>query len=335
MKAAVLARYGDQHLQLRDDFPEPVPGPGDLLVRMRAASLNPIDWKLMSGRAKALLPYKTPFVLGNDGSGVVEAVGPGVNGFGVGDEIFFRPGKSRIGTLAELALIREVDAARKPKNLSFNESASLPLTALTAWQAFFDMAQLQAGQDVLIHAGSGGVGVAAIQIAKHFGARVTTTCGPTGVELVCSLGADQVVNYREQDFSKLNQRFDIVFDTIGGETLKQCFQVLKPGGTVVSISAAMPTPDIARRYGKGWPLQFILHLANGSLRSLAKRAGGSYRYLLMEGNGEQLARIASLVEQGKLRPVIDSTFPLTQVNEALDLQRAGRAKGKIVVEISR
>src|SRR4051794_15961737 len=225
MKALAIRRY-KAPMEIMD-LPRPEPGAGDLLVRVRAASVNPIDHKLRDGGVKVLLPYSFPLILGNDLAGDVEAVGPGVTRFKVGDAIYSRLDKDRIGAFAEYALVRETAAATKPERLDYVQAASLPLVGLTAWQALIDIAQLHAGQKVLIHAGSGGVGTFAIQLAKHLGARVATTASTKNHALVKSLGADLAIDYRTARFEELAQDQDVVFDTQAGETLLRSFDAIR------------------------------------------------------------------------------------------------------------
>lgn len=332
MRAAVIRKYGVPAPEITTTWPKPVPGVNDLLVQVKAASVNPIDWKMMQGKIRALLPVKPPFVAGSDGAGIVAATGSGVTKFKVGDEVIFRPRKERIGTFAEFCLIHEDDAALKPKALSWEEAASLPLVALTAWQAFFVKANLKRGDRVLIHAGSGGVGSIAIQIAKSAGLYVATTCGASGAGLVRELGADQIIDYRSEDFSQKVRDMDAVLDTQGGMILRKSFDVVKPGGTVVTING-IPTPDVAERYDRGFLLKAIFHLANGKNRRLAKRRGINFRYLLMEADGGQLAKIAALADAKKIHAVVEKIFPLEKIAEAFALQQAGRVKGKVLLSI--
>ncbi|MCE9599571.1 MAG: NADP-dependent oxidoreductase [Spirochaetia bacterium] len=330
MKAAIVPRYGIKSPTLVSDWPQPLPGDNDLLVRVKGVSINPIDWKIMEGATKLLLPLKPPFIIGNDGAGIVASVGKLVKKFKQGDEIYFRPRKDRVGTFAEYCLIREDEAAIRPGKASWEESAGLPLVALTAWQALFDKAHLKAGQRVLIHAGSGGVGTIAIQLAKNAKAFVITTCGPSGIDLVKRLGADQIVDYREEKFEEVLKDVDVVFDMMGGETLKKSFGVLKPGGVLVTING-IPTPDVAERYGKGIILKTIFKLANIGNHSRAKKAGGRFEYLLMEANGAQLEEIARLVDAGIVSPIVDRVYPIEKVEEAFAYQMSGRAKGKVIL----
>ncbi|MBL8020537.1 MAG: NADP-dependent oxidoreductase [Leptospirales bacterium] len=332
MKAAVVPKYGIKSPTLVSNWPRPVPGDNDLLIQVKAVSINPIDWKIMEGATKLLLPLKPPFVIGNDGAGIVSGVGKLVKQFKPGDEVYFRPRKDRVGTFAEYCLIREDEAALRPGKSTWEEAAGLPLVALTAWQALFDKAGLKAGQRVLIHAGSGGVGTIAIQLAKNAGAHVITTCGPSGIELVKSLGADEIINYRDQKFDEILKDIDVVFDTMGGQTMKKSFALLKPGGVLVTVNG-IPTPDVADRYGKGFILKTIFKIANNGNHSLARKAGGRFEYLLMEANGAQLEKIAKLVDSGIVKPIVDKVYPFSKMEEAFAYQMSGRAKGKVVLTI--
>jgi NADPH:quinone reductase-like Zn-dependent oxidoreductase len=328
MKAAVIHGYGEQ-VRI-EDVPRPAPGEGDLLVQVRAASVNPVDFKIRDGKLKALVKDRMPLILGQDLSGtVVESRG---SRFKAGDEIYARLDKDRIGAFAEYALVRESAAAPKPATLSHVEAASIPLVGLTAWQAMIDIAHLQRGQRVLIHAGSGGVGTFAIQLAKHLGAWVATTVGARNVELVQRLGADQAIDYRAARFDEVLKDLDFVLDTQGGETLWRSFSTVKRGGTVVSIGG-IPDLKFARAWGVNpllWlPLAFLTRKETG----LARRRGVRYEYLFMKANGEELGQIGKLIDSGILKPVLDRTFKLDEIAEALAYSESGRATGKVVVEI--
>jgi NADPH:quinone reductase-like Zn-dependent oxidoreductase len=328
VKAALVHRYGDE-VRI-EEIPRPVPAPGDLLVGICAASVNPIDFKIRDGKLKTLIRDRMPLVLGNDLSGTVVETGSGVSRFRVGDEIFARLDKDLIGAFAEFALVRETAAARKPTRLSHVEAASIPLVGLTSWQAMVDIAKLQPGARVLIHAGSGGVGTFAIQLAKHLGAWVATTVGARNVELVRKLGADQAIDYRAQQFDEVLSDLDFVLDTQGDETLLRSFSVVKRGGCIVSVGAL---PDA--KFARAWGLNPFLVLALGFLTRketrLARDHGVRYEYLLMHASGDQLSRIAELIDGGIIQPVIDRTFPLEQVKEALAYSESGRATGKVVL----
>src|SRR5438132_10933303 len=267
MKALAIRRY-KAPMEITE-LARPEPGPGDLLVRVRAASINPLDYKIRSGGVKVLIPYSFPLILGNDLAGDVVAVGSGVTKFKVGDAIYSRLDKDRIGAIAEYALVRESAAATKPARLDYVQAASLPLVGLTAWQALIELARLQAGQKVLIHAGSGGVGTFAIQLAKHLGAQVTTTAGARNHALVRSLGADVAIDYQTSRFEAVVKDQDVVLDTQGGDTLLRSFAVVKPGGVVVTLGGR-PDAKFARAWGLSLPLVWILGFLNRKVDRLAR-----------------------------------------------------------------
>lgn len=334
MKASIIRKYGSNDvIEYVEDFPKPEIGEDEILVEMRAASVNPIDWHVMKGDVKLVFNYKMPHVLGNDGAGVVTQIGKNVNKFKVGDEIYFRPGKKKIvGTFAEFCSIKQDEAALKPKNLSFEEAAGIPLVGLTSWQALFDLGNLQKGQKVLIHAGSGGVGNIAIQIAKNAGAEVATTTSTSNVELVKSFGADVIIDYKKDNFEDKLKDYDLVFDTLGGKTREDSYKVLKPNGILVSI-AGVPTPEVAVQYGLNFVVKTLFYLLNFKNSSLASKHKVNYKYFLMNANGEQLGKITKLIEEKKVRPLVDTVFPLNEVKQAFEYQQTGRAKGKVIIKI--
>jgi len=336
MKAAYIERYGKHSPLIIGDRPVPTCGPRDLLVRVRAASINPLDFKIRNGELRVVYTFRMPLILGNDLAGEVIAVGREVQGFAIGDEIMARVQKDRIGSFAEQIAIDASTAARKPKALSFVEAASLPLASLTAWQALRDFQPpdqpIGPGKKVLIHAGSGGVGSLAIQLAHHLGAHVATTASPRNHELVRSLGADEVIDYRSQRFDERLRDYDLVLDTLGGAAQLASFRVVAPGGAVVSI-AGLPSADFAREQGLPWPVRAFLWLRSAKVRRAAAAARARWSYLFMKASGDQLAELGALVERGALRPVIDRVVPLDQAGEALDYVATGRATGKVVLEI--
>lgn len=332
MKAFVLDRYGKNEKLRLAEMPEPVCGEDDVLVEVRAASLNPLDAKIRNGEFKLILPYRTPLVLGHDLAGTVIAVGAGVTRLRPGDAVFGRVRDGRIGTFAERIAVHQADLARKPENLTMAEAASIPLVALTAWQALVGHAGLKAGQKVLIHAGSGGVGTIAIQLAKHLGATVATTASAASAEQLRALGADMVVDYRTQDFSEVLSGYDVVLNSLDGDTLVKSLKVLKPGGKLISISGP-PDPAFARAQGLNWALRQILRLMSASIRRKAARQGIDYAFLFMRASGEELEQIGALIEQGKIRPVVDRVMPFAELGAALSYVESGRAKGKVVVTL--
>ena len=332
MKAFVVSRYGKNNSVEAVERPEPELRDHDVLVEIHAASVNPLDLKIRNGELKAILPYKLPLVLGNDLAGVVIEVGPNVQRFKPGDEVFAKPDKDRIGAFAEMIAINENDVAKKPHTLDMEQAASVPLVGLTAWQALIEKAQLQAGQKVLIHAGSGGVGTIAIQLAKHLGATVATTTSTANVPWVTSLGADEVIDYRNNDFETILRDYDVVLDTQGGKTLEKSLPVLKPGGKVISV-AGPPEPDFAKEFGLNWLLIQAVRLLSLQIRRKAKRRGVTYSFLFMKASGSQLHELGSLIDSGAIRPVVDRVFPFRSTTEALAYVEKGRAKGKVVVKM--
>jgi NADPH:quinone reductase-like Zn-dependent oxidoreductase len=332
MKAFIVDRYGNNDGVRAGEMPDPEVRDDDVLVQIHAASVNPLDLKIRGGSLKLILPYRLPFVLGNDLAGVVVRVGSRVRRFKRGDEVYARPDQDRIGAFAEFISIKEDAVASKPKELTMEEAASIPLVGLTAWQALIERANLKAGQKVLVHAGSGGVGTFAIQLAKHVGALVATTTSTANLDWVKRLGADIVIDYRKDDFETLLHDYDVVLDTLGGETLEKSLRVLKPGGKLVSLSGP-PDPDFAKDIGSTWILRLVMRLLSYRIRQKAKRHQVSYSFLFMRASGDQLREIASLIDSGIIRPVVDRVFPFASTKEALVYVETGRAKGKVVVKV--
>ncbi|WP_181792646.1 NADP-dependent oxidoreductase [Streptomyces sp. WELS2] len=331
MKAFMIERYSDRNGGRITETPDPQAGVEDVLVRIHAASVNPLDFKIRNGDFKAILPYRLPLTLGNDLAGVVVEVGAAVTRFAVGDEVYARPDKDRIGTFAEVIAVHQNDLAPKPATLTMEEAASLPLVALTSWQALVERAQVQPGQKVLIHAGSGGVGTIALQLSRHLGAHVATTAGAANAGLVKELGADVVVDYRTQDFEEVLDGYDVVLDTLGGETLEKSLRVLKPGGKVISI-AGPPDADFARELGANLVLRQVMNALSSKTRRHAKRQGVTYSFLFMKADGDQLRELTRLVDAGEIRPVVDRVFPFDRTREAMEYAEKGRARaGKVVV----
>ncbi|MGG2937140.1 NADP-dependent oxidoreductase [Bacillus pacificus] len=331
MKAMIIDKYGKVPMRMAE-VPTPEINEYEVLAEIHAASINPIDFKIRDGKVKMLLKYEMPLILGNDFSGVIVKVGSKVTRFKVGDEIYARPRKNKIGTFAEYIAIHEDDIALKPKNLSFEEAASIPLVGLTSYQALHDIMQLQKGQKILIHAGSGGVGTFAIQLAKIMGATVTTTASEAGSDLVKSLGADQIINYKIEKFEEILKDYDAVFDTIGGTTLEKSFNIIKSGGNIVSVSG-MPNARFGKEFGSGFFKTLLFSLASKKLTALEKKHSAQYSFLFMKPSGDQLRTIANYIEAGKIKPVIDRVFPFEDAQKAMEYSEAGRAKGKIIVKI--
>jgi NADPH:quinone reductase-like Zn-dependent oxidoreductase len=294
--------------------------------------VNLLDAKIASGEFKLMLPYRFPLILGNDVAGVVVQVGPRVRGFKPGDEVYARPDKDRIGTFAEFIAMHERDVAIKPAELSMEEAAGIPLVGLTAWQALVEMADLQPGQKVFIQAGTGGVGTFAIQLAKHLGATVATTASSANFELVKSLGADVMIDYKKEDFETMLHGYDVVLHSQDSKTLDKSLRVLKPGGTLISISGP-PDPAFADEIGLPWYVKQIIRILSFGARRKAKRLKVGFRFLFMRASGAQLSQITSLIDQGVIRPVMDRVFPFDETKDAVDYVDGGRAKGKVVVKV--
>ncbi|MCR1783773.1 NADP-dependent oxidoreductase [Nocardioides carbamazepini] len=328
MRAFVVRQYGPDGLQLAD-VPTPVPGPRDVLVDVRAASINPLDKMVRNGEFKQLLKYRRPFVLGHDVSGVVTQVGSGVRAFKPGDEIYARPRDLRIGTFAETIAIDVADVALKPSSLSFEEAAAVPLVALAAWQALVEVAKVRPGQKVLVHAGAGGLGSTVIQVARHLGAHVATTARTKDVDKVRALGADEVVDYTQQDFAEVLSGYDVVLDSLGLASLEKSLTVLAHGGLAISV-VGPPDPDFASQLGKPL-LKPVMALLSRKLRRRARKIGVRYAFFFMRASGAQLASLAALYDDGTLRPVLDRAFPFDRTLDAMAYVEQGKANGKIVV----
>jgi NADPH:quinone reductase-like Zn-dependent oxidoreductase len=332
MKAFIVDRYKKNGGIRFGEMPEPELRDDDILVQIHAAGLNPLDSKLRDGEFKLLLAYRPPFILGHDFAGTVIKIGPKAKRFKLGDEVYARPRDHRIGAFAEFIAVNEADVARKPKSLTMSEAASIPLVGLTAWQALVEMGKVKPGQKVFIQAGSGGVGTFAIQLAKHLGATVATTTSGRNIELVKSLGADTVIDYKHQDFEKLLSGYDLVLNSQGAKTLDKSLRVLKPGGRLISISGP-PDPAFADTLGMNLFFKLLMRFLSRGARKKAKRLGVSYSFLFMRAEGRQLDEITSLVESGVIRPVIDKVFPFEKTGEALAYVESGRTKGKVVVNM--
>lgn len=332
MKAFILNRYGKKEKLHLSEIAEPVLNEQDVLVQVHAASVNLLDSKIRNGEFKLILPYKTPITLGHDVAGIVTKVGSKVGKFKVGDEVYARPADHRIGTFSEFIAIHQNDVALKPKNISMEEAASIPLVGLTAWQALVEKANLKKGQKVFIQAGSGGVGTFAIQLAKHLGATVATTTSAANTDLVKSLGADVVIDYKKEDFETILNDYDVVLNSQDGKTLEKSLRVLKQGGKVISISGP-PDPAFGQEIAANWFLTLVLKFLSAGIRKKAKRLGVHFSFLFMKAQGEQLGQITKLIESGVIQPVIDKVFLFEQTNEAMSYVESGRAKGKVVIKV--
>lgn len=332
MKAFTLSRYGKKEQLQLTDLAVPRIKENEVLIEIHAAGLNLLDSKIKSGEFKLILPYKLPLILGHDVAGIITQVGSKVTKFKIGDEVYSRPSDFSIGTLAEYIAINEKDVALKPKNISMEEAASIPLVALTAWQALIEKAKLKKGEKVFIQAGSGGVGTIAIQLAKHLGATVATTASENSFELMKSVGADVLIDYKKEDFeTKLND-YDVVLNSQDKTSLEKSLRITKPHGKVISISGP-PTPEFAKEINAPWFVKTILSLISLKIRNKAKKRNIEYAFLFMKAEGNQLKAITELIESGKIKPVIDKIFSFDKTNEALEYVESGRSKGKIVVKV--
>ena len=332
MKAFIIDKYKSKEGGKIENVPIPVLKADEVLVEVYAAGINLLDSKIRKGEFKLFLPYKTPFILGHDLAGIITKVGAQVQKFQVGDHVYARPADHRIGTFAEFIAVNEADLAIKPAKLTMEEAASIPLVGLTAWQALIEKGQLQKGERVFIQAGSGGVGTFAIQLAKYLGATVATTTGAANIELVKSLGADVVIDYRKDDFEKVLNDYDLVLNSQDGLTLEKSLQVLKPGGKLISISGP-PDPDFAKQIGASWFVKLIMRLLSSKVRKKSKRLNVHFSFLFMRASGSQLNEITTLINAGAIKPVIDKIFPFQSVNEAIAYVESGRAKGKVVIKV--
>lgn len=332
MKAFSISRYKkDSELQLVD-VPEPVVKENEVLVQIYAASVNLLDSKIKSGEFKLILPYKMPLILGHDVAGVITKTGSKVKNFKVGDEIYARTADFHIGTFAELISINEKDVALKPKNLTMEEAASIPLVGLTAWQALVEDAKVQPGQKVFIQAGSGGVGTFAIQLAKYLGTTVATTASEKSFDLLKNLGAEVLIDYKTQDFEDILMDYDVVLNSQDSKTLEKSFNILKSKGKIISISGP-PTPAFADEFNLPWYVKFVTKLLSGKTRRIANKQNVNYSFLFMQADGKQLAEITKLIEAGEIKPVIDKVFSFQNTNEAVKYVESGRAKGKVVIKM--
>ena len=330
MKAFVVEKYGKDGPRAAD-IPQPTVGRGDVLVRVSAASINPLDKMTRNGEFKRLIKRKPPFVLGHDMAGVVTEVGADVRDFTVGDQVYARPRDLRIGTFAEFIAIDRDDVAPKPNSLTLEEAAAVPLVALAAWQILVDRAHLQPGHKVLVHAGAGGLGSTVIQLAKHLGATVATTTDTATADLVRNLGADVVVDYTKQDFSEVLSGYDLVIDSLGGQNLQKSLTVLKPHGLAIGV-AGPPDAGFAKQLGAPAILAVVMTLLSRKVRKQAKALGVRYEFFFMQACGSLLRELGALYDAGALRPVIDKTFPFQQTTEAMAYVEQGRTKaGKVVV----
>ncbi len=332
MKALILKRYGKSDQLEFADIPRPKIKQDEMLVQIHAAGLNPIDYLIPKGAFKPILKFQLPATMGSDLAGVVVDVGSRVTRFKPGDSVFASIFDLGTGALAEFAVVPESAAAIKPVNLDFVQAASIPMVGLTSWQALKDRAQIKPGQKVFIPAGSGGLGTFAIQLAKHLGATVGTTTSTGNVSLVQRLGADEVVDYKKQEFEDVLQGYDVVLGTIRGDAIQKSLKILKPKSSVVSLIGP-PDATFARTRGMNFFMKFIFGLISCKIIRQAKKRGAEYSFLFLHPDGHQLEEIGKLLDARHIVPVIDKVFPFEQTQEALHYLEEGRAKGKVVVKI--
>lgn len=332
MKAFIIDSYKPKDGGRIAEMPVPEAGEHDVLVQVHAAGINPLDNKIMKGEFKLILPYRMPLILGNDVAGVVTQVGSRVRKFKVGDEVYARPDKNRIGTFAEYIAMHEDDVAIKPSSLTMEEAASLPLVALTAWQVLVEKADLRKGQKVFIQAGSGGLGTIAIQLAKHLGATVATTTSTENVNMVKRLGADVVIDYKKENFEDKLRDYDVVLNSQDAKMLEKSLSVLRPGGKLISVSGP-PDAAFAGEAGLSLMLKVVMSLLSYGIRKKAKRKHVSYAFVFMRAQGAQLGKITELVNAGIIRPLVDKVWDFEAARDALAYVENGRTKGKVVVKI--
>ena len=331
MKKFVFNAYSEPiHLV---DVAEPVVGDREVLLEVKAAGVNQLDVKIQAGAFKQILPAKLPQGLGHDVAGVVLQVGSGVRDFVVGDAVYGRIADGQLGTFAERIVVAEHDLAPQPRNLTAIEAGSLPLVALTAWQALVEQGGVTPGQKVLIQAGAGGVGTIAIQLAKHLGAYVATTASAKNADFMRELGADLVIDYRTQDFEQELEGYDLVLDSLGGEQLDKALRVLKPGGLAIGI-VGPPDPAFAKAAGMNLVVRLAIGAMSRKVRKLARSLGVEYRFLFMQPSGAQLRSLTKLIEAGAISPVVGATYSFEQTPQALEALERGGHRGKVVVTMS-
>lgn len=333
MRAARIHEYGEPEVFRIEEVDEPTCGPKEALVDVRASSVNPIDYKIRGGGQRSVVWLSMPSKLGLDLSGVVTSVGEQVTGFAVGDEVYASPSHRRIGTYAERIAVRESELAHKPKNLTHEEAASIPLVGLTAWDCLVGAADLQPGERVLVQAGSGGVGTFAIQLAKALGAaEVLTTCSPRNHELVRSLGADVCIDYRTEDWEEVAKDVDVILESVGGDDVRRAIRTVRRGGRVACITAGLPT--YTAQYGPALGLTAMVSKTATRMMCAALGRNVKLRFVTRKASGANLQAITDLIEAGSIRPVIDRVFPLDAIADAHRYLETGRARGKVVIDIA-
>ena len=332
MKALTFKRYGKSPDIEFADVIVPTLHPDEMLVEVHAVGLNPIDNMITTGMFKAVLKFELPATIGSDLAGVVKEVGSRVTRFKPGDAVFGSLFDCGRGSLAEFAVVPEHAAALKPSNLNFVQAASIPMVGLTSWQALKERAKVQPSQKIFIPAGSGGIGTFAIQLAKHFGAKVGTTTSTANVQLVSDLGADEVVDYKKQEFENVLRDYDMALGTLRGDALEKSVGILKSGGKIVSLIGPLDAAFATTRR-LNFVLKFVFELMSRKIKRLAAKKDVDYSFLFVRPDGKQLGEIGELLESARIQPVIDSVFPFEKAREALEYLAQGRAKGKVVVQL--
>ena len=333
MKSLMITKYGDINSSLEEqEIAKPALEENQILIKAYSSSFNPIDFKIVRGDFKAMGKVTFPIGTGRDVSGIIEEIGKNIKKFKKGDKVYSRVNESHVGTMAEYVVSNVKDTALIPSNLSFDESASIPLVGLTTYQALEDIAKLSKGEKILIHAGSGGIGTFAIQLAKHLGAHVTTTTSTKNISFVKGLGADKVIDYTSENYLDEGAVFDVVFDTLGGEHTLNSFKVIKNEGRVISISGAIDGAT-AEQFGLNKFIRMILAFQARKVTRAASKKNAMYRFLFMSPNGEQLKKIAKLYESGEIKPIIDKTYNFEEAIQALEYLSKGHARGKVIVKI--
>lgn len=333
MKAFIINKYSKKEKLQLTEVAEPIARENEVLVQIHAASVNVLDLMIKNGEFKLFLPYKTPIINGHDMAGTVVKVGSAVTNFKIGDKVYSRVGDYRIGTFAEYISVNESDLALKPKNLTMEEAASIPLVGLTSWQALVELGNIKKGQKVFIQAGSGGVGTFAIQLAKHLGAFVATTTSTTNIDLLKSLGADLIIDYKNEDFETKLKDYDLVLHSNKDpEILEKSLRILKSGGQLISL-VGPPTPEFAEEIGLPWYLKLVTKLISSGAKKKAKKLNAKFKFLFMRAEGSQLEKITDLIELGVIKTVIDKVFPFEKTNDALAYVEAGRTKGKVIIKV--
>lgn len=328
MKAYQVTKYGRKEILHLSEVAKPTIKDHEVLVEIHAASVNLLDAKIRNGEFKLLLPYQPPFTVGHDIAGVVIQVGKNVNKFKIGDEVY----ACNKGAFAEYIAINQNELALKPINISMEEAASIPLVGLTAWQVLVEKGQLEKGQRVFIQAGSGGVGTIAIQLAKHLGAYVATTTSSANKDLIKSLGADLIIDYKTEDFETILKDYDLVLNSQDTQSLEKSMKILQTNGKVISISGP-PDVAFAKEIGLNWFLTNLTRLLSYKAKKLAKKLQVHYSFLFMKPNGDQLAELTTLIESGVIKPIVDKVYPFSATNEAMAYVETGRAKGKVVIKV--